>query len=103
MSQVQILQNSSQYYINMDRQRKKSTPDQPEQISICDAEHFRYEVSDLEEGKEGIFDQETLTIIIPEKNLNNDSTILHKMIHLYEYAYSDLPVYFHDALLWGPV
>ena len=37
--------------------------------------------------------------VIPDYK-DDDSVVLHEMIHLHEFVINELPLYFHDVLLW---
>lgn len=47
----------------------------------------------------GCFDRSDLSITIIPEELDNRATILHELIHIYEFALDLLPKFYHDILL----
>ncbi len=72
--------------------------DLPEEIECFDIEYYRFKVMDIGSGTLGRYDQDSKTIYINPDQLDNDSTILHEMIHLYELYINELPIFYHDIL-----
>lgn len=72
--------------------------DLPEEIEYFDIEHYRFKVMAIGSEALGRYNQDSKTITINPDQLDNDSTILHEMIHLYELTINDLPIFYHDIL-----
>ena len=49
----------------------------------------------------GFFDEKEQLLCISTENLDNDSAILHEMIHLHEFVVNEQPMFYHDTLLWA--
>ena len=62
---------------------------------------FRYKVVNLEEGTNGQFDGEAFLLSIAPECVNEDSVLLHEMIHLYEMILNNYPLFFHDMMLYS--
>ena len=96
---------------------------QPEILHCCGLDWVRFSVRPLEENVRGCFKDfynTELTIELPEKPeyecapiydkyaeviispkyANDDSVLLHEMIHLYEDVLDDFPMYYRDIVLW---
>lgn len=61
---------------------------------------FLFKVEPLD-GCNGVYNYADQTLTVTPEALENDSTILHEMIHMYEFAINDLPMYFHDMVYWA--
>ena len=62
---------------------------------------FKYEVKPLEEGCEGMTDFLEQTITITSEAFEDDSVILHELIHVHECVINELPLFYHDMILWA--
>lgn len=62
--------------------------------------YFRTKVEPLK-GCGGYFDKKEQLLCISTENLKDDSVILHEMIHLHEAVLEDVPLFYHDTLLWA--
>ena len=49
----------------------------------------------------GYYDPKKQLLCVSPEALEDDKTILHEMIHMYESIINDLPLYFHDMLYWS--
>ena len=74
--------------------------DLPEQLAYFSYTFFRFIVAPLDDCN-GSFNHAEQTITISPEYLEDDSVILHEMIHMHEYAINDLPLYFHDMVYWS--
>lgn len=72
----------------------------PDELSCFSYTFFHFKVEQLERGL-GQYNRidQTMTII-PEK-LEDDSAILHEMIHIHEEVINELPMYYHDMIYWS--
>ena len=73
----------------------------PTELEYFSYEFFRFKVEALEENQGGYFNHENHTLCISNKELENDNTILHELIHLHECVINELPLYFHDIVYWS--
>lgn len=72
----------------------------PEELECFSYNFFKTKVKPL--GiRGGYFDEKEQTLCISSENLENDSVILHEMIHLHEFVLNGLPLFYHDTLLWS--
>lgn len=64
---------------------------------------FRTEVKEIESGAKfsGSYDGIRLTLRMHPDYVDDDSTLLHEMIHLHEMVINDLPWHYHDILYWA--
>lgn len=70
----------------------------PEELDLFSYEQFRYKVEKLSD-KDGFFSSvDSLLCVAPDAE---DSTVLHEMIHLHETVINELPMFYHDMLLWA--
>ena len=74
--------------------------DLPDQLDYFSYSFFHFKVKPLE-GCDGVFSYFDQTLTVTPKALENDSTILHELIHLHEFVINDLPMYFHDMVYWA--
>lgn len=63
--------------------------------------YFKRKVESLENNCAGYFDPKEQLLCISKEYLENDSIILHEMIHLHEFVLNGLPLFYHDTLLWA--
>ncbi len=73
--------------------------DTPDELNYFSYTFFRFKVEPLEEC-DGMFSYADQTLTVAPEALENDSTILHEMIHLHEFVINDLPMYVHDMVYW---
>lgn len=71
-----------------------------EELEYFSIEDFNYEAAELE-GCDGYYDRQNETLVVSLNELENDSTVLHEMIHLYESFINDLSWSYHDMLIWA--
>ena len=72
----------------------------PEALEYFSYNMVRTEVKDLE-NCEGYYDHKNKVLCLDTKLADDDSSLLHEMIHLHEGVINDLPLYFHDMLYWA--
>lgn len=72
----------------------------PDGLRFFSYDWFAVECKELEKGKLASFSSLTQTIAVDPKHINNESVILHEMIHLHEYVIDNLPLFYHDAILY---
>ena len=71
----------------------------PEQLEYFSTSFFHYKVENLPGNICGQFDQKTLTMTISPEYLE-ENVVVHEMIHMYEFMINDLPLFYHDALIF---
>lgn len=72
-------------------------PDELEYFDYC---YFWYSVTEYDNPDTiGRFDREKKELSISQSHIENNTVILHEMIHLHEYVISVLPLFYHDAIL----
>lgn len=71
----------------------------PEEIEYLNYGSFTYHVKDLGKAN-GQFSGEDFSISISPNSIDDDSVILHELIHLHEFVIDLLPTFFHDAILF---
>lgn len=74
--------------------------DLPAAIQYFSLGWFTYYVKELEAGTAGVFNRMEFSLSVSPRHLNDDSVILHEMIHLHEFIIDLYPLYFHDAIFW---
>lgn len=74
----------------------------PVQIELFSYSLFKVAIADLDDSY-GQFEHETQTLTLDTKSVNDDSVLLHEMIHLHEYVLTDeiYTTMFTDAVFWG--
>lgn len=73
----------------------------PDYIDCFSYDYFKVKVKRLNDCN-GAFSCRTQTLYIDLKSIEDDSVLLHEMIHLHEYVITDKqPKMFYDAVLWG--
>ena len=72
----------------------------PFELEYFSYQWFYYNTEELQEG-DGCFDVEKQLLCVPSRSLEDNTIILHEMIHLHEVVIDALPNYFHDTLLWS--
>ncbi|WP_303820150.1 hypothetical protein [Ruminococcus flavefaciens] len=86
-------------HIIRDGKGYESIIDLPPELSMFDYTMFRFSVEPLEEC-EGRYDIWSQRLTVTPENINNDSIILHEMIHLHESVLMALPIYYHEAVMY---
>lgn len=71
----------------------------PEPLKYFSYTFFTYHMADLN-GYGGKFDMQDRTLTVDLSNFGNDPVLLHEMIHLHEFVINDLPMIYHDAVLY---
>lgn len=74
-----------------------SRPDELEYFSYT---FFKTKVEHMNDC-DGYFNSKEQLLCISPKKLDDDITILHEMIHLHEFVLDELPLFYHDVLLWA--
>lgn len=69
-------------------------------MEFFDYSFFNYSVEHLD-GCLGYYNHAEQLLCVDTDSLNNKSTILHEMIHLHENVINELPMHYHDMLLWS--
>ena len=72
----------------------------PDGIEYFSYDSFTYHVKDLDDGCTGQFDGSNFSLSVAPEYIDDDSVILHEMIHLHELVIDLQPQFFHDALLF---
>ena len=72
----------------------------PEEIEYFSYSFFTYYAKDLDGFSIGRFSPKERTLSISPAYINDDSAVLHEMIHLHEFVIASLPLFFHDAILF---
>ncbi len=75
--------------------------DLPEELRYFSYTFFKVVIGDVVENAGGCYDKENQTIHISESMKDNDSVLLHEIIHLVENVINELPLYYHDAVYWS--
>ena len=73
----------------------------PDELEYYNCNWFRTQIADLEGSALGQFNGLNQTITISPKAIDSDSVLLHEMIHAHEFAVNELPMYYHDMVLWA--
>lgn len=71
----------------------------PDELEYLSYGSFTYHVKELGKSN-GRFSGEDFSISISPNSIDDDSVILHEMIHLHEFVIDLLPTFFHDAILF---
>lgn len=72
----------------------------PDEIEYFSYGYFTYHVKDLNDGVAGQFDGRDFSLSVAPEYIENDSVILHEMIHLHELVIDLQPQFYHDAILF---
>ena len=72
----------------------------PDEIEYFSYGNFTYHVKSLDDGVAGEFDGGNFSLSVAPEHIDDDSVILHEMIHLHELVISLQPQFFHDAILF---
>ena len=71
----------------------------PEEIEYFSYTFFTYHIANLE-GFSGCFNRKDYSLSVGPFSIDDDSVVLHEMIHLHEFVINDLPMFYHDAVLY---
>lgn len=71
----------------------------PEELEYFSYSYFTYHIANFDDFN-GCFNREDLSLSVDMASANTDRVILHEMIHLHEFVINDLPMFFHDAVLF---
>ena len=74
--------------------------DLPDDLQYLSYTWFHYKVEELSDCG-GYYNPESQTLCVPPSALEDETVILHEMIHLHETVINEQPLYFHDTLLWA--
>ena len=74
--------------------------DLPDAMEYFSLGWFTYHVKELDDGAVGVFNGMEYSLSVSPRYLNDDSVILHEMIHLHEFVIDLHPLFFHDAIFW---
>lgn len=74
------------------------TVELPDQLEYFFYSYFTYHVEDL--SGRGRFDMKNRSLTIDPAYLDDDSAVLHEMIHLHEFVINSLPTFYHDAIFY---
>ena len=74
--------------------------DLPDAMEYFSLGWFTYHVKELDDGAAGIFNGMEYSLSVSPRYLNDNSVILHEMIHLHEFVIDLHPLFFHDAIFW---
>lgn len=72
----------------------------PDELAYFSETWFSYKVEELEDDY-GYYDHEKQLLCVSPEGLAEGTTVLHEMIHMHERIINELPIYFHDMLLWA--
>lgn len=73
----------------------------PDELEYFTLDWFTYHVKTLDDGAKGVFNGMECSLTVSQDSMDEDSAILHEMIHLHEFVVNFLPLFFHDAILWS--
>lgn len=85
---------------NSDKSTSENIESVIEELEYYGYNDFKVKIESMEDC-DAYYDVEEKYICISPKSINDDSTILHEMIHLHENLLDEQPKYFHDCLLWA--
>lgn len=71
----------------------------PEEIEYFSYTFFTYHISNLDDFS-GCFNRKDYSLSVDVSSIDDDSVVLHEMIHLHEFVINDLPMFYHDAVLY---
>ena len=78
------------------------TLDPPDELQYFSPTMFTYKISVFEDENTSILlDPKLQMIQVDPSHVDDDISILHIMIHMYEFSLRELPLFFHDAILWA--
>ncbi|MDO5785819.1 MAG: hypothetical protein Q4P20_12230 [Eubacteriales bacterium] len=75
--------------------------DMPVSIQYASCQFVKFIVTEPENDSDACYNNQEQSICISPDLIDDDTVLLHEMIHFYESAVNELPLYFHDALLWS--
>lgn len=70
----------------------------PYELEYFDYCWFTYKIEELDDCI-GRFDTDKQRLTVTSNY--SDSVVLHEMIHLHEFVLNELPLFYHDAVLWS--
>lgn len=73
----------------------------PYEVESFSYARFRYKIEPLEDGCDGVTDFLHQIITITPEASQDDSVILHELIHVHECVINELPLFYHDMILWA--
>lgn len=73
----------------------------PDTIQYASCQIVKFIVSDPENDSDACYNNQEQSICVSPSLVDDDSVLLHEMIHFYESVVNEQPLYFHDALLWS--
>lgn len=71
----------------------------PEEIEYFSYTFFTYHIANLG-GFSGCFNGKDHSLSVNPSSIDDNSVVLHEMIHLHEFVIGDLPMFYHDAVLY---
>lgn len=75
--------------------------DIPASIQYASCQFVKFIVTEPENDSDACYNNQEQSICISPDLIDDDTVLLHEMIHFYESAVNEFPLYFHDALLWS--
>lgn len=73
----------------------------PDNLEYFDYGYFWYSVREYDDSNTaGRFDCSKQELSVSPSFLEDNAVILHEMIHLHEYVINELPLFYHDAILF---
>lgn len=75
--------------------------DMPVSIQYASCQFVKFIVTEPENDSDACYNNQEQSICISPDLIDDDTVLLHEMIHFYESAVNEFPLYFHDALLWS--
>ncbi len=86
-------------YTTVDGEYYEEYPEELDYFSCLDTEKYSFKVRRIKGGCSGQYNRRTKTLYVAPESLNDNSVILHEMIHLYEHYINTLFFPFHDAYI----
>ena len=71
----------------------------PEEIEYFSYTFFTYHITDLGDFS-GCFNRKDYSLSVDSSSIDDNPVVLHEMIHLHEFVINDLPMFYHDAVLY---
>lgn len=72
----------------------------PDELAYFSTSFLKYKVEELN-GMLGYYNKDEQLICVSPIALKNKHIVLHEMIHVYEDLINELPLYYHDMVLWA--
>lgn len=76
------------------------TTDLPPSFDPFSYQWFTYHIKEVDPLTQGRFDHEEQSLTISPRYVEDEVTILHELIHLHEFVIDELPLYYHELVLW---